>query len=120
LAKETIERAGLIEDGQVLIAIFRSIPIGEIGVTDPSPAGADPIGDAVGGQWVVIPANITFSSIGPDKPAIAILAQATVAFLARANEAQIYTEIALLTLFILGRLCRQMEGLPRLPVRPFN
>jgi len=116
LAEQAIEGAGLIEDSQVFIAIFRPIPIGEIGVTDPAPAGANPISDAIGGQGVMIPANIALFSAGPDKPTPDIVAQTAVAFPPRANEALVDTKITLFPRFILRRLCRQTEGLPRLSV----
>lgn len=120
LAEQAIERAGLIKYGQILKTIFRPIPIGEIRVAGPGPAGADPIGNAIGGQGIVIPAHIAFFRASPQKPAFAILAQATVAFSTGADETLVDTKIALLPRFILGGLCREMKRLSRLPMHRLN
>jgi hypothetical protein len=74
LAEEAIEGTGLVKNCQVLVAIFRSLSIGKIRITHPCSPGADPIGDAVGGQGVIIPANVPLIGTGPDESTIPILA----------------------------------------------
>lgn len=57
LTVSAVKGAGIIEDGQVLIAIFGSSPVGIARITGPTSPRADPIGNAVSGQRVVIPAH---------------------------------------------------------------
>lgn len=56
LTKKTIEGATMIEDCQILIAVFRTRRIGKIGVAGSYAARANPVGDTIGGKWVVVPA----------------------------------------------------------------
>jgi len=49
LTKKTVKGAGLIEDSQVLIAIFSSFRMGKLRVTSFSAAGTDPISYTVSG-----------------------------------------------------------------------
>lgn len=109
----------MIEHSQVLIAIFWPIVIGEIGVAAPRSSWANPVGDAISGQGIVIPANIPLIRIGPEKPPLDILAQATVACLAWTYEAFINAQIALFAFFILGRVSWQIEGFSCLSMRFF-
>jgi hypothetical protein len=120
LAEEAVEGAGLIKDGQVFIAIFGPITVGELGIACPCSPGANPIGDAIGGQGVIIPANIPLFRSGPDELTLPVLSQSTVAFSAWGDEAFINTKITSSPPFILGGLSRKVEGLPRLIVHPFD
>ena len=120
LTEEAIEGAGLIEDGQVLISIFRPLPVGESGIAGPRSPGADPVGNAIGGQGVVVPADIPHPGAGPGDPAPPVCAQPAVASLARADDAFIDAKTAAFPSPIPGGLWRQGEGLPRLPVHIFN
>jgi hypothetical protein len=61
LAEEAVKGTGLIEDSQVLVAIFSAFVIGKAGVTSSCSPGTYPIGYAVSGQGIVIPADIAFS-----------------------------------------------------------
>jgi len=79
LAEQAIKGAGLIEDGQVLIAILSFPGIGKLGVTSPGSAGTDPISYAVGGQGIIIPADITFAGRGTDKSISPVDAQSAIA-----------------------------------------
>jgi hypothetical protein len=57
LAKQAIERAGFVEDGKVLVAIFRSGSVSILRITSPCPGGTNEVGDTVGRQRVVIPTD---------------------------------------------------------------
>jgi len=72
LTEQAIKGAGLIKDSQVLIAIFSSWRIGKLRVTSPGSTGADPISYAVGGQCIVIPADVTFAGVGTFEPILCV------------------------------------------------
>lgn len=120
LTEEAIEGACLIKNGQVLIAVFRPVPIGEPGITRPRSSRANPIGDAIGGQGVVVPTYVPLFRAGPDKSALPVDAKPAVAFSTLGNKALINAKIASLSPFSPGGLRREIEGLPRLQVRLFN
>ncbi len=67
LTEQALEGAGLIEDSQVPVAIFRSLRIGKPGVTGPGATRTNPIGYTVGGQGIIVPADIALASGGTDK-----------------------------------------------------
>jgi hypothetical protein len=116
LAKEAIKRAGVVKNSQVFVAVFGSLSISKMGVAGPGPPGADPIGDAVSGQGIIIPANVPLLGAGTNESALHILAQATVAFSALTNKALIDAKVALLSPFISGGRRWQIEGVSRLEV----
>jgi len=120
LTEETIEGACLIKNGQVLIAVFRPIPIGEPGITYPRSSRTNPIGDAIGGQRVVVPTYVPLFRASPDKSALPVNAKPAVAFPTLGNKALINAKIALLSPFSPWGLRREIEGLPRLQVRLFD
>lgn len=120
LTEETIEGACLIKNGQVLIAVFRPIPIGELRIPYPRSSRANPIGDAIGGQRIVVPAYVPPFRASPDKSALPINAKPAVAFSTLGNKALINAKITSLSPFSPGGLSREIEGLPRLQVRLFN
>jgi hypothetical protein len=117
LAEEAIEGTGLVENSQVLVAIFRSLSISKIGVTCPYPPGADPIGYAVGGQRVIIPTSVPLIGTGPDESGLPVLPHPTVAFSTLPDKALIEAKAALFSPSIFGRRWRQIEGVSRLKVR---
>ncbi|MBA7698066.1 hypothetical protein ES703_106740 [subsurface metagenome] len=49
LAEKAIEGAGLVENSQVFVAIFRSLGVGEAGIASPGATRTDPIGNTVSG-----------------------------------------------------------------------
>ena len=55
LAIEAVKRAGMGENREVLIAVFRTIYIGILGITTSTAGRADPITYAIGGQRIVVP-----------------------------------------------------------------
>jgi len=79
LAEQTIKGASLIEDGQVLIAIFGSWRTGKLRVASPGSTRANPIGYTVGGQGIIIPADVAFPGSGTDKSIFSVGAQPAVA-----------------------------------------
>jgi len=117
LAEEAIEGTGLVENSQVFVAVLGSLSISKMGVAGPRPPGADPIGDAVGGQGIIIPADISLLGAGSDESALPILAQSAVAFPTLTNKALIDAKVALLSPFIFGGRWWQIERVSRLEVR---
>jgi hypothetical protein len=59
LAIETIEGAGVEKNGKVFIASLRACAMGILGEAGPGPAGAYPVGYAVGGQGIVVPGELS-------------------------------------------------------------
>lgn len=85
LAEEAIKGAGLIKDGQVFVAIFCLPGVGKFWVTSPSTTGTYPISNAVGRQGVMVPANITLTGAGTDKPAFLVSPEPAIASPLRRN-----------------------------------
>jgi hypothetical protein len=55
LAKQTVKRTTLKKNSQILKSDFSSATIGEFGITGSGAGGADPIGNAIGGQRIMVP-----------------------------------------------------------------
>ena len=55
LAEEAVERTRLVEHGQVVEAALGALGVGELRITRCARRRADPVGDAVGRQRIVIP-----------------------------------------------------------------
>jgi len=70
LTEEAVKGAGLIKDRQILIAVFRASPVGEGGIASSSSPRANPIGNAVGGKGIIIPAQIPLCGRGSQKLAV--------------------------------------------------
>jgi len=94
LAEETVKGAGLIEDGQVFIAVFGAGGVGKLRVASAGAAGADPISHAVGGQVVIVPADVSLLGGGADELISLISAQTTVSPATRRDAALIGAELA--------------------------
>jgi len=120
LAKQAIKRAGLIEDSQVLVAMFSSLGIGKLRVASSSAARTDPIGYAVGGQGIVVPTDVAFAGGGTDKSVPCVGAQSTIAPAICGNTAFIGAKLAYKSSLTLGRLLRQVEWSSRCAVSFLN
>ncbi len=75
LAVEAVERAGLVEHGQVLVAVLRAGPVREPGMAMARTARADEVGHAVRGERIVVPAHYGLGPIPGGQPAVTHPAQ---------------------------------------------
>ena len=101
LAIETIEGAGVEKDGKVLIASFRACAMGILGEPGPGPAGADPVGHAVGRQRIVVPGELSLFYRNSSDLSALIPPQAAIPQSAFGDSAFIYAEVAGNSTFIL-------------------
>ena len=120
LAEKTVKSAGLIEYGQVLIAIFRAVSQGEFGEAAASASRADPVGNAVSGKRVKIPGYVR-----PFRPAtfefiLAILPYPTITPFAGAYPAGIDADRARNSFWIFGWRKRQIKFLASLLMHGLN
>ncbi len=116
LAKQAIKGASLIEDSQVLVAMFSSLGIGKPRVTSSSATRTDPIGYAVGGQGVIIPTDVAFPGGGTHKSIFSVDAQSTIAPAICGNTAFIGAKLAFKSSLTLGRLLRKVKWSSRCAV----
>jgi len=79
LTEQAIKGASLIENGQILIAIFSSTRVGKAGITSPGSTGTDPIGDTISRQGIIIPADVALAGGGTFKPIFLVGAQPAIA-----------------------------------------
>ncbi|GAI14929.1 unnamed protein product [marine sediment metagenome] len=84
----------MIKDGQVLIAIFRPLRISKTWVTSPGATRTHPVSYTVGGEGIIIPADVSLASCGADKLAFLVGAQPAVTPLIYGDTAFISTELA--------------------------
>jgi hypothetical protein len=61
LAEKTIKRASVIENGEVLKAIFWTGAVSKFWIPGTGSTWTDPIGYTIGGQSIIIPTGISFS-----------------------------------------------------------
>ena len=120
LAEQAVKGAGLIKDGQVLIAIFSSTGIGEPGVTSPGATGTHPVSDTIGGQGIIIPADISPANCDADKLICLVGAQPTVTPLIHGDAAFIDTEPAFGSPICPWRLPREVKRVPCATVSLLN
>jgi hypothetical protein len=120
LAEQAIKRASLIEDSQVLIAVFSSSRIGEPRITSPGSTRTDPVSYAVGGQGIVIPADIAFHSRGTDKFISFVEAQSAIAPFPKCHTTLINAKMTAMPLSCFGGLIGQVKWLPGGIVGFFN
>lgn len=99
LTEKAVERTGVVEDCQILVTIFGTWTIGKIWVPSSCTARADPVGNAVGGEWVMVPAQITTIWCGTGKFVPFVHPHATIASLPLRQAAFIWTEVASKPLF---------------------
>jgi hypothetical protein len=60
LAEEAIEGTGLVEDGQILVAILRALGIGKPRIPGVRSPGANPISHAVRWKAIIVPPQVPF------------------------------------------------------------
>jgi hypothetical protein len=81
LAEKAVEGATMIEDGQVFVAIFRPRAVGKFRISDPGASWTYPIGNAVGGKRVIVPAQVTNAWRYTDESVFSVSSQTAVASL---------------------------------------
>ncbi len=92
LTEQAIKGASLIENSQVLVAIFSSLSIGKLGIASASSTRTDPISYTVGGQGIMVPTEVALGSSGTYKLIYFIDAQPAVASTTCRNTALIGTK----------------------------
>jgi len=102
----------MIEDSQVMVTMFRSFGMSEVGITGASSTRANPISDTVSGQRIIIPTDVASPSIGTHESIILVEAQPTVASSTIWNEALIGTDVTFDPSFASRRLTREVEWCP--------
>ncbi|GAF95795.1 unnamed protein product, partial [marine sediment metagenome] len=110
LAEKAIQRAGLIEDSQVIVALFRPLGVGEIRIAGGAGGRADPVGHAVGRQRIVIPLYGRGVSVSSREPVSLIGPNRAVTELAWGDSASIRAVSAMLPALSPGWL----DGKPKL------
>ncbi len=114
LTEKAIKSTGLVEHSQILISVLGSFGVGELRIARFSPAGADPVGNTIGGQRIIVPANhsLCSSPAEMEKLAFSILPQTAESFFALWDLALISTQTALDPNLIFRRLSRQVKITP--------
>ena len=100
--------------------MFGPLGIGKLGVTSSSATRTNPIGYAVGGQGIVIPADIALTGGGADESIFSVGAQSAVAPAICGNTAFIGAKLAFKSFLALGRLLRKAKWSSRCAVSFFN
>jgi hypothetical protein len=118
LAKQTVKRAALEKNRQVLEADFRAPAIGIPGKAASGAAGAKSIGHTIGRQRVMIPGQFAAGRGNPHQMTVLVAAQATVPGSIFRYAATVHTDPARHTFGLIRRLGRQPEFQPTLPVNP--
>ena len=112
LAIETVEVAGLEENGQVVEPHFRTVIVGEAGISGTRTSRANPVSNAVRGERImVIGDKSTRAAIGPHAE-FAPVSNAAVPFLVLSRLAAQIAKFALDSMWIGCRTGRQTEHLP--------
>ena len=120
LAEQAIKGASLIEDCQVLVAMFSSLGIGKPRVTSSSTTRTHPVGYAVGGQGIVVPTDVAFPGGGTDKSIFRVGTQSTVAPAICGNTAFIGAKLAFKSSLKPGRLLGEVKRSSRCAVSFLN
>ena len=58
LAEQAVESAAVVKDSQIAVPILRTVDVRILGIPRSGAARADPVGDAVGGEGIMIPGTI--------------------------------------------------------------
>jgi hypothetical protein len=119
LAKKAIEGTSLVENGQVFIAILRSIGIGKLRIADSRPTGANPICHAISGQRVIVPAYVGIIRCGTLEPVCLVRAHPTVASAPGGQAAFVYTNLASPSCFAFRRMHGEIKLAPVLAMSLF-
>jgi hypothetical protein len=120
LAKEAIKGAGLIENSEVVIAELRTIAIGQPGISGAGASRTDPIGDAIGGQRVMIPRDIASLPHGAAELAADVDPEPTIAPAALGDAAFIEANATAQPFFPLRRLFGQAKPLSLIMMNLFH
>jgi len=120
LAEETVKGTSLVEDGQVFIAVFGALRMGKLGIASAGAAGTDPVSHTIGGQRIIIPADVSLFCSGADKLIPLVGAEATVSPAAGRDAALVGAELAANAHHILRRLLGKMERAPGSAVGLFD
>ena len=99
----------MVENGQVLVAIFWAVAIGKFWISNPRPTGTDPICHAIGGQGVVIPTDVAFIRRDALEPITFIETKSAKASALLGQAAFVDTNKALGASFIGRRMSREVE-----------
>jgi hypothetical protein len=118
LAKQTVKRATLEKNRQVLEADFRTPAMGISGKAASCSARANPVGHAIGRQGIMIPGQFAAGGSNPHQMTILVAAQATVPGFIFWYAAAVHTDPARYTFGRIRRLDRQPGIQPALPVNP--
>jgi len=110
LTEQTVEGASLIEHRQVLVTIFRSRGIGKIWVTTSAASGTDPVGDAIGGEGIIIPVQVSLFRTAADDVATLFPAHSTISNVALFDLTSVDTKVTTPVTFFPGRLGWQIKG----------
>lgn len=96
LAEKAVKSTGLVEHSQIIISVLGSFGVGELRIARFSPAGADPVGNTIGRQRIIVPANHSLCLCPAEmkKLAFSVLPQTTKPFFALRDSALISTQTA--------------------------
>ena len=110
LTEQAIEGTSLIENRQVLVTIFRSRGVREIRMSTSAASGTDPVGDAIGGEGIIIPVQVTLLGTAADDVATLFPAYSAISNAALFDLASVDTKVTTPVTFFSGRLGWQIEG----------
>jgi hypothetical protein len=79
LTEKTVKRTSVIEYSKILQSIFWTRGVGKSRMSGTGPARADPIGDTVGWQPIIIPTHISFLNRNPLKDPFFVSPQSAIA-----------------------------------------
>jgi len=118
LAIEAVKRAGKGKNREVIVAVFRTFPVGIRRVTTSASARANPVSHAVGGQRIVIPRQFAFGGGNPFHSAMNIFTQPAIAPSPFPYLAAVHTQIARDAFSVPRRLSRQPPFAPNPRMNP--
>jgi hypothetical protein len=61
LAEKTVKGASMVEDGEVIESIFRTVTMSIFGISSTRSTRADPICYTIGWKAIIIPTDISFA-----------------------------------------------------------
>lgn len=92
LTVEAVKTAAFVKNGEIPKSVLRPWPMGKPGITRPSPSRTDPIGHAIGGQGIIIPAYLARPWGNTDHFALLVGPEAAVALLSLRDGTHICTD----------------------------
>ena len=111
LTEQAVKGTGLVEDGEVLVAIFWSWAVGEFRIASFAAPGTHPVCHAVGGEWIIVPADIAPICGSAHKSTFLVPAKAAVASVADSDPAFVCAKVTLRPL-VSGGVSREVERAP--------